>query len=157
MLRNIVLDHSKDLKTLEELEAFDKSFRFENKVITSEEALALKAKGNQIGYPRTSIYYNYVIEPYKDMYTCRIGRQVNEQNDKSINICMIGDYNKGFPQREMLDILAVLIRGLLKQYPTIKVTRILPLRYFKKNNDGPGLLFNVKRFVKEYLLNDPIK
>jgi hypothetical protein len=157
MLRNIVLDHSREFKTLEEIEEFYKSFRYEEKAISTEEALSLKSKGYHIEYPKTSILYNYVVEPYKEMYTCRIGRQVNKDNDKSVNVCVVGNYNNAFPKREMLDILAVLVRGLLKQYPTIKPSRVLPLRYFKKNNDGPGLLFNVKRFVKEYLLNDPIK
>ena len=153
MLRNIVLDHSKNLGSLEAIELFDTSFRHNGEIISAEKALELKLRGATIEYPKKQIRYNYVVEPYKEMYTCRIGREINENRDKNINVCVVGDYNQQFPKREMLDILAILIRGLLNQYKSIQKTRVLPLRYFKKGSDGPGLLFNTKRFVKEYIIN----
>lgn len=151
----VVLYHSRHIGSFEELERLDLNYRLNDAPISLTDALVCKNKGQALGYPKSEIRYHFVIEPVEDGWNVRIGKSLtaHESSKGDIKICCIGDYNAAYPKRRMLDIMGILIRGLLSQYG-IHANNVLPERYFHKDKDGPGMLFNVRRFVKEYLIEE---
>lgn len=161
----IVLYHEKTGRTIDEIIKEQTSYKYEDKAISPEEALKLKMEGKKIKYPKQETGYHFFIEKTTKDYTIRPGRslqkygahnKLSKVNRQGIGICIPGNFNKTNPPKEMLEVLAVLAKSLCMK-ENIPPKRVVPGRYFDKTIDDPGLLFNVKRFVKAYIMPEEKK
>lgn len=165
MKKYIILFKKPDeFNSTEELLEYDKSYKDENgRAIPLEVALELKRQGRKILYPRSEIRFHFIIVPqYSGGYTVLPGRPLSMSGGgcpirnisrKSVDVCLWENLNVNNPSKDLLETAAILVRGVLSS-EGIEPRRVLPARYFDKKTDSPGLLFNTKRFVKEYIQGD---
>jgi N-acetyl-anhydromuramyl-L-alanine amidase AmpD len=83
------------------------------------------------------IGYHFVIDASGYVHRTRedneIGCHTKGQNDKSIGICLIGNFDFEYPTIGQINSLGMVLVGLSKQYE-IPISQILPHRYFSSTD-----------------------
>lgn len=105
-----------------------------------------------------AVAYHYGIELVDSHYEILKGRMDNEEgahcigfNDKSIGICLIGNFDSVSPNEEQLKLLKKLVNSLQEIYgiPTINVIghwQSYELRHVPVEKSCPGLKFSMSKF-----------
>jgi hypothetical protein len=152
----ILIYHSHPFETFDQITEFDTSFKKDGAPISLSQALQYRALGERIQWPKSHNRFHFGVDaggniiPGRSLESPGGACTIKAINAQSIQIVALGNYNVSNPPRKLLESLYLLVDGLRKQV-TLPVKRILPGRYFDKTIDSPGLLFNTKRFVREYL------
>lgn len=102
----ILLHHSKtkdgSVVDWQAIRRYHKSWAHDGRIITREEAMQLKLKGEYVKRPWRDIGYHYGIEAINGTYEIVLGRFSTQSgahcyqegmNFKSLGICIIGDYD----------------------------------------------------------------
>jgi N-acetylmuramoyl-L-alanine amidase len=120
----IIIHHSfspdGEVRNWDSLRKYHMSYRRDGRIITREEYDFAKAKGvGRLEEPWTDIGYNLGIESVNGKLTVLKGRPIGTAgahaigfNDKSIGICLVGNYDMEKPSDERLYIVSSLCRQL---------------------------------------------
>lgn len=158
----IVIHHSAtpDGQTydFESMKKYHMSYRHEGKTISHQEANKLVASGQKVTRPWRTIGYHLVVEEVKGNVEVIQGRNFNEEgahalgfNDKSIGICIVGNYDKEPPTETKIFKGASLCRNLMREF-NIPVDQVIGHREtFAKLNKSvqktcPGSAFDMDLF-----------
>ncbi len=152
----IILHHSKKpdnavLPDIESIRRYHMSWRYDFQSITEERARELLKEGKPVTRPWDDIGYHAVVEMVKGRMVVNAGRSLAipgahclGQNDESLGICFVGDYDLEEPSPAMLYEGAVLILNLC-QCQGIGLTEIYGHRHFAPDRTCPGAAFSVER------------
>lgn len=94
---------------------------------------------------RWDVWYNFVIDPFGNIYEWRawwewvVWAHVSRNNTPSLGISLMGNYNTNVPTDASLKALVDLTTALARKY---KINPNATVTYFKRANDAP--------FLKEY-------
>lgn len=162
MAKKYVLLYHKDagFGDVDSLVRYDTSYKdAAGKAVTIEQAVQMKRDGVRIIYPKSEVRYHFFVVPQAGGYTVLTGRPmemsgggcpIRDVAKKCVDVCLWEDLNVRGPSMDMLETTAALVKGIISS-EGIEARRVLPARYFNKHSDSPGLLFNVRRFVREYI------
>lgn len=125
----IVLHHSltEDGETndWEAIRKYHTSWRYQGRIITAQEAAALKAQGKKPESPWSDIGYHLGIELQGGKIVLQQGRPIGRpgahcveagMNRRSIGICVVGNFDLAPPSLEKLTFLRSVITGLKIKY-----------------------------------------
>jgi hypothetical protein len=140
----------------EAIRRYHMSWRHQGRIITEQEARQRIAAGIKgIEAPWSDIGYHYGIELRGDNYLWltgrmpdRIGAHCKEQgmNDKSLGICVVGNYDIVDVPAEAFHLLTVKTKELMEQY-AISVANVKPHREFAPYKTCPGMRFPWSGFI----------
>jgi hypothetical protein len=153
--KQIILHHSltKDNQTVSwgAIRKYHKSYAFNGKIISKEEAKYCMESGQHIKKPWRDIGYHFGIELINDSYEILMGRMPNVQgahcrghNKDSIGICFIGNYDIMVPSKEMINQGILLVAYLCEIYD-ISSNQIFGHREYSSKT-CPGTNFNLVDF-----------
>jgi len=154
----IILHHSltKDgiVADWEAITRYHMSYAHNGYIITKERALELIRKGESVKEPWSDNGYHFGIEKINNSYQCLVGRTLDRrgahclgQNDKSIGICFVGNFDDEAPPPTQLSVGHKLCRWLLNQYNLFPTDIYGHSRY--ANKTCPGVKFNIIKFQYE--------
>jgi len=145
-----------------EIKKYHTSYRINYKIVSEEEFVQKIQLGTKaiFEFPWTDVGYNYLIEKVNDKFTIFIGRSLTipgahtlKMNNKSIGICLIGNYDTTAPTEEQYNLIAHLCNIFTKCFE-IPIENILGHREANKLNNiisqktCPGTKFDM-----DYLRN----
>ena len=156
--RNIILHHSltKDSQTVswDAIKRFHTSYRQGGNIISKEEAMELKGKGERITSPWKDIGYHIGIELVNENYELMWGRPLyipgahcKEQgmNSKSVGICFVGNFDKIEVPNDQWWMGIKLVKFLQILYKIPK-EKVYGHREFASYKSCPGNLFDLDKF-----------
>jgi len=125
--KQIILHHSltKDSQTVSwgAIRKYHKSYAYNGKIISKEEAEYCIASGQHVKKPWKDIGYHFGIELINNSYEILMGRMPNVQgahcrshNEDSIGICFVGNYDIDTPSKKMVDKGVLLTTYLCEVY-----------------------------------------
>lgn len=91
---------------------------------------------------RGDIWYNFVIDPFGNIYEWRawgagvVGAHVSRNNTPTVWISLMGNFNANVPTDQSLKSLVKLTTALAKKY---KINPKATVKYFKKSSEAPYL------------------
>jgi len=124
----IVIHHSWSpdnnmLRDWDGIKKFHTSWRYQGDIVTEQKAHELMGQGKMVLSPWNDVGYQFGIEEINGHVEVLNGRDIGEVgahavgfNDKSIGICLIGNYDKEVPSNGKLLILASLCRQLQREF-----------------------------------------
>lgn len=134
LISYIVIHHSltQDGKTVEwnGIRHFHTSWRFGGDIITEQKARELQNQGLHVEAPWRDIGYHFGVEQVKDDYQVMLGRPLDMRgahvgdgsfNNKSIGICLVGNFDKAEPSDKQWLLGLLLVRRLQDFYATKKI------------------------------------
>lgn len=156
--KQIILHHSltKDNQTVSwgAIRKYHKSYAYNGKIISKEEADYCIASGQHVKKPWKDIGYHFGIELIDNSYEVLIGRMPNVQgahcrghNKDSIGVCFIGNYDVKTPSKEMINKGVSLITYLCEVYG-ISSDHIYGHREFASKT-CPGTHFDLDDFKSQ--------
>lgn len=162
----IVLHHSfsadRRTRNWDSIRAYHMSYRYQGEIITFEEYVKYLTTSCVIGLekPWRDIGYNFGIENVDGKITVLNGREIGEVgahatgfNDKSIGICLIGNYDLEEPSEERLYVMSHLCRQMQLQFGIPRDQVIGHRETYRKltppmpvAKSCPGTLFDLEKF-----------
>lgn len=132
---------------------FHKSYRFQGRIITRDEADNLIKQEKRIVFPWKEIGYHVVIEYVNNKIKIILGRSFESngahctgQNDTALGICVIGDFDEVEPNAEIYDTLAGVIEMFVK-HNSVKLDKIFPHSFYATWKSCPGKKFSMAKLM----------
>lgn len=161
----IVIHHSysddNQTRNWDSIRTYHMSYRHNGEIITEEEyAKLLTEDAKGLEKPWDNIGYHFGIENVYGKLTVLPGRQIGEVgahakgfNDKSIGICLVGNYDIEPPSKDRVDVLSGLCRNLQIEFKiprdhVISHHETFTYQGIKPPKTCPGLSFDMDNFRK---------
>lgn len=107
----------------EGIRKFHMSWRYNGDIVTEARAKELEAEGKTVVAPWKDVGYNFGIEKVDGKLQILDGRAVGEVgahakgfNERSVGICLIGNFDKEPPSADLIFVLCSLIRDLQRVF-----------------------------------------
>jgi len=157
----IIIHHSltKDSETVswQAIRKYHMSFAYDGNIITKEEAEKLISKGKNVKLPWDDIGYHFGIELVDNEYEILGGRLMNKpgahckengMNQKSVGICVVGNFDEDEPPKRAWD-LCLAVTSSLCHMLKIPVDKVQGHREHTPYKTCPGKKWDMMKFRDE--------
>lgn len=157
--KQIIIHHSltKDSKTVswQAIRRYHRSYAYEGNIIKKKDAEALIAEGKEVKHPWKDIGYTVGTELVNDEYEILLGRMFDEpgahtkgQNENSIGICCVGNFDLAPPPEKQWNLLVKLCKSLCNVFD-ITLSDIKGHRDYADYKTCPGKKFDMQRLIDD--------
>lgn len=97
--------------------------------------------GYHYGVELVGVYYEVLLGRFANM----AGAHTKGMNERSIGVCVVGNFDVSEPPKEQWDAAVSLVQYLLEEHKISK-HRVFGHNYFASYKSCPGKMFNMDRF-----------